>query len=74
MSSSVISALVIGGAGYISAHLVSQLVGTGRRVTILGRSAVPTHGLPAGAAYVVGDFSQRELVRDLPFLKRNQFF
>lgn len=65
MSSSVISTLVIGGAGYIGAHLVPQLIGTGRRVTILGRGAVPAHGLPAGAAYVIGDFAQRELVRDL---------
>lgn len=65
MSSSVIGTLVIGGAGYIGAHLVPQLIGTGRRVTILGRGAVPAHGLPAGAAYVIGDFAQRELVRDL---------
>ena len=65
MSSSVISTLVIGGAGYIGAHLVPQLIGTGRRVTILGRGAVLAHGLPAGAAYVIGDFAQRELVRDL---------
>ncbi len=34
-------------------------------MTILGRGAVPAHGLPAGAAYVIGDFAQRELVRDL---------
>jgi UDP-glucose 4-epimerase len=65
VSSSVINTLVIGGAGYIGAHLVPQLIGTGRRVTILGRGAVPAHGLPAGAAYVIGDFAQRELVRDL---------
>jgi len=65
VNSSVINTLVIGGAGYIGAHLVPQLIGTGRRVTILGRGAVPTHGLPAGAAYVIGDFAQRELVRDL---------
>ncbi len=54
--------LVIGGAGYIGAHLVSQLIATGRRVTVLGRSTNPRYDLPTGVTYVEGDFSQHELL------------
>jgi len=57
--------LVIGGAGYIGAHLVPQLIATGRRVTVLGRSLAPRYMLPEGAAYVAGDFAQHELIRNL---------
>lgn len=59
------STLVIGGAGYIGAQLVPQLIGIGRKVTVLGRSATPRYELPAGVDYVVGDFSQQELVSSL---------
>lgn len=54
--------LVIGGTGYIGAHLVPQLIATGRQVTVLGRSAIPRDDLPTGAVYVAGDFSQHELI------------
>jgi UDP-glucose 4-epimerase len=54
--------LLIGGAGYIGAHLVSQLIATGRRVTVLGRSSTPKYVLPAGALYVAGDFAQHDLI------------
>jgi UDP-glucose 4-epimerase len=54
--------LVIGGAGYIGAHLVPQLIATGRQVTVLGRSAAPRYELPVGVAYVAGDFAQPELL------------
>lgn len=54
--------LVIGGAGYIGRFLVQQLVATGRRVTVLGRSPAPRYGLPKGVAYVAGDFAQKDLV------------
>lgn len=57
--------LVIGGAGYIGSHLVSQLVVTGRRVTVLGRSAIPRYELPVGVNYVAGDFAQHELISRL---------
>lgn len=57
--------LVIGGAGYIGAQLVPQLIATGRRVTVLGRSAIPRYELPAGAAYMAGDFAQHELINRL---------
>lgn len=54
--------LVIGGAGYIGAHLVPQLIATGRRVTVLARSANPRYALPAGVDYVAGDFAEEKLV------------
>lgn len=60
-----LNTLVIGGAGYIGAHLVPQLIATGRCVTVLGRSLTPRYALPAGAVYVSGDFAQSELISGL---------
>lgn len=60
-----VNTLVIGGAGYIGAHLVPQLVATGRGVTVLGRSATPRYELPEGVAYVSGDFGHREIISSL---------
>lgn len=57
--------LIIGGAGYIGAHLVPMLKATGRRVTVVGRKAVPAYALPEGAAYVSGDFGERGLLQQL---------
>lgn len=57
--------LVIGGAGYIGSQLVPQLLATGRRVTVMGRSDKPKYELPSGAQYVAGDFGQLKLLRDL---------
>lgn len=57
--------LVIGGAGYIGAHLVPQLVASGRGVTVLGRSRNLRYVLPAGVDYVVGDFTQHDLITRL---------
>lgn len=65
MKSGLTNTLVIGGAGYIGAHLVPQLVATGRLVTVLGRSLNPKCELPAGAVYVDGDFSEPELINHL---------
>lgn len=65
MSSNVTRTLVIGGAGYIGACLVPQLLAIGRQVTVLGRSAMPRYALPSEVAYEVGDFSQRELICSL---------
>ena len=64
-SKAVISTLVIGGAGYIGAYLVPQLVATGRRITVLGRSVSPRFEIPAGVNYVSGDFAQSELIMRL---------
>lgn len=60
-----LNTLVIGGAGYIGAHLVPQLIATGRQVTVLGRSATPRYELPVGAVYLSGDFAQNELIKEL---------
>ena len=60
-----INTLVIGGAGYIGAHLIPELVATGRRVTVLGRSVTSKFKLPLDVHYVVGDFGQHELISRL---------
>jgi len=60
-----LNTLVIGGAGYIGTHLVSELLATGRRVTVLGRGAIPAHELPQGVAYVAGDFARLDLISGL---------
>lgn len=57
--------LVVGGAGYIGAHLVPLLVASGRHVSVLGRSVTPRYELPARAEYVVGDFAQHDLISHL---------
>ncbi len=62
VKSNITNTLVIGGAGYIGAHLVPQLIATGRQVTVLGRSAMPRYELPARAVYISGDFGQRNLI------------
>jgi len=62
--------LVIGGAGYIGAHLIPMLLATGRHVTVLGRKAMPSYPLPDAVSYVQGDFGQPELLSHL--LDRHQ--
>lgn len=57
--------LVIGGAGYIGAYLIPDLLATGRKVTVLGRKATPLHALPEGARYISGDYAHRELLSGL---------
>lgn len=63
--SGALNTLVIGGAGLIGTYLAPELLATGRRVTVLGRRAIPVHELPHGIAYVSGDFGQHDLIRDL---------
>jgi len=57
--------LVIGGAGYIGTYLIPELLAKGRRVTVLGRRAIPLHALPEGVAYIAGDFGQCDLISSL---------
>lgn len=67
---SIIKTLVVGGAGYIGSHLAPQLVGTGRKVTVLGRNSSPLYELPDNVDYVVGDYTQYKFICDL--LDRHQ--
>jgi UDP-glucose 4-epimerase len=57
--------LLIGGAGYIGAHLVPELLKRDRSVTVLGRKVVPEYPLPADAVYVSGDFMDGTLLASL---------
>jgi UDP-glucose 4-epimerase len=65
VTSSSNNTLVIGGAGYIGSHLTAQLLATGRKVTVLGRSLVPSNALPNGVNYIAGDFGQHQLITEL---------
>ena len=57
--------LVVGGGGFIGARLLPLLLGSGRRVTVLGRSPAPRYVLPEGTAYIAGDFATATLIRPL---------
>lgn len=57
--------LLIGGAGYLGAYLVPELLKRGRPLTVLGRKAVPEYSLPAEATYVSGDFMERAMLASL---------
>ena len=59
------STLVIGGAGYIGTHLISQLINAGRRITVLDRKATPTNKMPKEVEYVSGDLCQQGLLCNL---------
>lgn len=65
LSYSSTNTLVIGGAGFIGGNLVPQLINTGRRVTVLGRSAEPSYALHKNALYVEGDYGQHKLLSQL---------
>jgi UDP-glucose 4-epimerase len=57
--------LVIGGGGFIGAHLVPLLIGSGRHVTVVGRRARPTHDLPPDATYLAEDLGDTVAIRRL---------
>lgn len=54
---------VIGGTGFIGAHLVTMLQATGRKITVIGRNAVPTRPLPPGVRYLAGDYGDNFFLR-----------
>lgn len=57
-----LNTLVIGGSGFIGAHLLPQLLATGRKVSVLGRNIKPIHKMPESVNYMVGDFAKSELI------------
>lgn len=59
------STLVIGGGGYIGTQLAAELVGTGRRVTVLGRKVIYNRTMAAGVTYCQGDFADAGLLAAL---------
>lgn len=59
------STLVIGGGGFIGAHLVPLLIKSGRQVTVLGRRSRPAYNLPAGVTFLSEDFGDTDAIRSL---------
>lgn len=54
---------VIGGAGFIGAHVTRLLAASGREVVVLGRRTKPDTALPSGVAYVSGDYANRAVLQ-----------
>ncbi|MCE5207427.1 MAG: NAD-dependent epimerase/dehydratase family protein [Chloroflexi bacterium] len=65
MSKNRSNTLVIGGAGFIGAHLLHALLGTGRSVTILDKDEASLSSLPQEVSRVTGDFGEPDLIREL---------
>lgn len=57
--------MVVGGGGLVGSHLVPKLVKSGRKVTVVGRSAAPFHPLPEAVTYVSGDFGDHGFIQPL---------
>lgn len=56
--------LVVGGNGFMGAHLVDRLLKEGHRVRVYDRSPNRFRSLPGGAEYVEGDLGNHGLVRE----------
>lgn len=59
------SVLLIGGAGFIGAHLTPILSKCNATVTVLGRNTTPSYDLPENVTYVSGDYGDQSLICSL---------
>lgn len=57
--------LVIGGAGFIGRHVTRILCESGREVVVIGRRPTADRDLPPGCRYISGDYSDREVLREV---------
>lgn len=53
---------VIGGTGFIGSEVVKLLVTTGRKVTVIGRSTLPSRPLPQGVEYISHGYGDAEFL------------
>jgi UDP-glucose 4-epimerase len=56
---------VIGGTGFIGSFVVNILLREGRKVIVVGRSALPTRSLPDNVDYIPGDFGDKYFLRGI---------
>lgn len=54
---------IIGGSGFIGSHLIKPLLSTNRKITIIGRNAIPTRHLPKDVSYLAGDYGDCYFIR-----------
>ncbi|MCK4814566.1 NAD-dependent epimerase/dehydratase family protein [bacterium] len=54
---------VIGGSGFIGHHLVQNLAGQGKTVTVIGRNPLPSRPLPSEVRYIAGDYGDHHFLR-----------
>lgn len=57
--------LLVGGGGFIGAHLAEVLISAGHEVVVLGRSGQPRHRLISEARYVTDDYGDLSTLRGL---------
>ena len=56
---------VIGGTGFIGSYVVHQLSMTDRRVTVIGRSALPRGYIPKNVRYCAGDYGDKAFLTNV---------
>jgi len=56
---------VIGGAGFVGAHVTRLLAGSGREVVVLGRRKAAEVALSPNVTYVCGDYSDRSVLSEV---------
>lgn len=65
MRSKRVRACVIGGAGFIGAHVTRLLVNASREVVVLGRRTRPENVLRPDVVYVSGDYGDQAVLKEL---------